>query len=108
MCDYLEREGFQFNWDIDVPRDIVDQTIADQQEWIATFVRNETGINQTYELVEKSYRQAMEQNATDKAQADFDLEDILEATKAGVNADIDAELENDTFELGEVDDFDQG
>jgi hypothetical protein len=108
LCDYLEREGFQFNWEIDVPRDIVDQTIADQQEWIATFVRNETGINQTYELVEKSYRQAMEQNATDKAQADFDLEDILEATKAGVNADIDAELENDTFELGEVDDFDQG
>lgn len=50
----------------------------------------------------------MEQNATDKAQADFDLEDILEATKAGVNADIDAELENDTFELNEVDDFDQG
>lgn len=32
LCDYLEREGFQFNWEIDVPRDIVDQTIADQQE----------------------------------------------------------------------------
>lgn len=106
LCDFLEKEGFEMNWNIDVPRDIVDQTIADQQEWVANFVRDSVGIQQTYDIVEKSYREALETNAMNKATTDINLEEIMEATKAGLNKEIDEELESEVFGFDEPDEID--
>ena len=106
LCDFLEKEGFEIDWTIDVPRDIVDQTILDQQEWVSNFVRDSVGIQQTYDLVEKSYREAMETKAMDKATTELDLETIMENTKAGLNKEIDDELESESFGFDEPDEID--
>lgn len=55
LCNYLEANDFQFEFYDNVQRDIVDRTIADQQNWIRRFVTDASGIiQQEYELIADS------------------------------------------------------
>ena len=99
LCDFLEKNNFQFDWTIPVSKDIVDATIKDQQEWYINFFRDGLGIQQTYDLVEKSYREAMEDKNAAKAQAELNLDEIMNQVKQGLNEEIDEELDNQDFAL---------
>ena len=55
LCNYLEANDFQFEFYDNVSRDVVDRTIADQQNWIRRFVTDASGIiQQEYELIADS------------------------------------------------------
>ena len=103
LCGYLEDKGFQLQFYDGCTRDIVDKTIKDQQEWMRNFILDSTGIQQTYELIEDTYKRSMEEKASKNAFDEVGLDDLLDQAKAGLNASFDAELENEDFDLGEDD-----
>lgn len=101
LCKYLEDNDFQFKFYDGVSRDIVDKTIADQQEWVRNFVLGATGIQQTYEMIEDAYKESLEQEATNKAIAKVPLDQLLQNKREGLNKELDEELENQDFDLGD-------
>ena len=103
LCGYLEDKGFQLQFYDGCTRDIVDKTIKDQQEWMRNFVFDSTGIQQTYELIEDTYKRSMEEKASKNAFDEVGLDELLDQAKTGLNASFDAELENEDFDLGEDD-----
>ena len=100
LCDYLEQNDFQFRFYDGVSRDIVDKTIADMQAWTRQFVLDTTGIQQTYELIEDTYKNKLEKEKTEQATSDVSLDDLLEETKKKFNADFDASLEEEDLMEG--------
>lgn len=103
LCDYLESKGFQLEFYDGCTRDVVDKTIKDQQEWTRNFVLNSTGIQQTYEIIEESFKNKMEREASQEAFDELSLDSLIEETKLGMNREFDEELENDDFDLGDDD-----
>lgn len=108
LCSYLEEKGFQYDFYDGCTRDIVDKTIKDQQEWIRNFVLNSTGIQQTYEIIEDSFKNKMEKETSQQAFDETSLEDLIEATKAGINNSLDEELDGEEFDLDDGDDEEIG
>ena len=104
LCQYLEDNGFQFRFYDNVSRDIVDATIEDQKEWTRNFVLGATGIQQTYELIEDAYINAIEGAKTKEAIDKVSLDEIVGEKLQGINREFDAELEDDDFDLGDFDD----
>ena len=104
LCNYLEEKGFQFSFYDKVPRDVVDKTIADMQEWTVNLVTNATGIKQEYEMIKDAYSEKMEQEKTDVATALTTLDDLIENKRKAINAEVDDTLESDDFELEVPDD----
>lgn len=92
LAEYLEDNGFQFKYYDGVSRDIVDKTIEDQQEWYRNFFANATGIQATYDLIEKGYRTKLEQERTGKAIEETPLDELIEGMRHGANAALDSEL----------------
>lgn len=101
LCKYLEDNNFQFKFYDGVARDIVDKTIADQQEWTRNFVLNATGIQQTYEMIEDAYKENLEQEATTRAVEKVPLDQLLQNKVDGVNKELDEELAGQEFDLGD-------
>lgn len=97
LCDYLEQNDFQFRFYDGVSRDIVDKTIADMQAWTRQFVLDTTGIQQTYELIEDTYKNKLEKEKSEQATSDVSLDELLEQTKQKFNADFDASLDEEDF-----------
>lgn len=101
LCDYLEENGFQFKFYDGCTRDVVDKTIRDQQEWTRNFVLNSTGIQQTYEIIEDTFKNKMEKEAAQEAFDETSLEALIEETKMGLNKEFDDELDAEELDLGE-------
>ena len=99
LADYLESKGFQPNFYDNVERDIVDKTIKDQQEWMINFVRNDIGIKQTYDMIEDTFKTKLEREKSNKAYAETSIEELLDEVKAGINKEVDDQLDNEDFEL---------
>lgn len=99
LCNYLEQKGFQFEYYNNEKRDIVDMTIADIKEWTVNFVRDATGLQQTYTLIEDAYKSSLEQKETDKATSEVSLEDIIENKKQAMADEIDNELDAEEWGL---------
>lgn len=104
LCQYLEDNGFQFRFYDGVSRDIVDATIEDQKEWTRNFVLGATGIQQTYELIEDAYKNALEETKTTEAVNKISLDEIVSEKLQGINREFDAELDQDDFDIGDFDD----
>jgi hypothetical protein len=104
LCNYLEQKGFQFDFYDGEKRDIVDMTIADIKEWTVNYVRDATGIQQTYTMIEDAYKASLEQNKTDAATSKVSLEDIINSKKQGLNEEVDNALEKEEWDM---DDFDE-
>lgn len=105
LCNYLEQKGFQFDFYDGEKRDIVDMTIADIKEWTVNYVRDATGIQQTYTMIEDAYKASLEQNATNIATSKVSLEDIINAKKQGLNEEVDASLEKEEWDIDDFDDI---
>lgn len=101
LCNYLEQKGFKFDFYDGVKRDIVDMTIEDIKEWTVNYVRDATGIQQTYAMVEDSFKTSLEVNKTSEATSKVTLEDLIRAKKEGANEKLDAELESEEWDLDE-------
>lgn len=106
LCNYLEQKGFEFDFYDGEKRDIVDMTIADIKEWTVNYVRDATGIQQTYTLIEDAYKSSLEEQATQEAVSKVSLEDLINAKRQGINAEVDAELENEEWDFDEYEDLD--
>lgn len=104
LCNYLEQKGFQFDFYDGEKRDIVDMTIADIKEWTVNYVRDATGIQQTYTMIEDAYKASLEQNKTDLATSKVSLDDIINAKKQGLNEEVDGALDQEEWDM---DDFDE-
>lgn len=105
LCNYLEQKGFQFDFYDGEKRDIVDMTIADIKEWTVNYVRDATGIQQTYTMIEDAYKASLEQNKTDAATSKVSLEDIINSKKQGLNEEIDDALEKEEWDMDDFEDI---
>jgi hypothetical protein len=103
LCDYLESKGFVFDWDIHEDRDVVDKTIHDQQEYVTNLVKDSLGINETFNTIKKAYEQNKETQEAAKATSDVDLDDLMEATKAGENSQFDEQLDKEDYNIDDAD-----
>lgn len=108
LCDYLEDRGFKFNFYDKVDRDIVDRTIKDQQEWTSNFVRDSTGIKQTYDMIEDLYKMSAEKIAATNAADKVSIEDLVEQAKLAVSSEFDKELDDENEDLEDIDMDDEG
>lgn len=104
LCDFIESSGFQLKFYDNVPRDIVDKTILDQQEWTRKFFETNTGIVQDYQLIEETYKNKLEREKSDDAYSETSLEELLEATKKGNHQDFDENEDVSDFDIGDVSD----
>jgi hypothetical protein len=105
LCNYLEQKGFVFDFYDGEKRDIVDLTIQDIKEWTVNYVRDATGIQQTYTMIEDAYKSSLEQKAADEATQKTSLEDLITEKKMGLNREVDDELENQEWDIDEFDDI---
>jgi hypothetical protein len=106
LCNYLEQKGFVFDFYDGEKRDVVDMTIADIKEWIVNYVRDATGIQQTYSMIEDAYKASLEQNTADAATSKVSLEDIINSKKQGLNEEVDEELDNQEWDIDDLSDID--
>ena len=108
LCDHLENKGFKFNFYDNVDRDIVDKTIKDQQEWTSNFVRDSTGIKQTYEMIENMYKMSAEKIHTTQAADKVSIEDLVEEAKLRVSEEFDKELDDESDDMEDLEMDDEG
>ena len=102
LCNYLEANDFQFEFYDNVSRDVVDRTIADQQNWIRRFVTDASGIiQQEYELIADSWKAKLEEDKTKEATSKVTLEEIVESRKKMEQKIIDDEDEEEEFYFDE-------
>lgn len=97
LCDYLESKDFEYDFYDGVSRDIVDKTIDDMQSWTRNFVANATGIQQTYELIEDTYKNKLEKEKSGQAFDETSLDDLIEQTKKKSSQEFDEELNAEDF-----------
>lgn len=104
LCNYLEENGFRFPFYDKVPRDIVDKTIEDQQQWVRRFVLDSAGIiQQEYEIIADAYKSKLEDEKTNVAINQVTLEELIEQKKQHINEEIDEDLDNENFDFDEDD-----
>lgn len=104
LCNYLEENGFEFTFYDKVPRDVVDKTILDYQQWMRRFVLDSAGIiQQEYEIISDSWKTKIENDKYDEATSKLTLEEIIDQKKRGINEEIDDSLENEDFDFDEDD-----
>lgn len=104
LCNYLEDNGFEFQYYDKVSRDIVDKTIQDQQQWVRRLVLDSTGIiQQQYQVIEDSYRTKAENDKYQEATTKVTLEDIIREKQEKQNEEIDKELEEEDYDFSDDD-----
>lgn len=101
LVDYLEKEGFQFDYYDNVERDVVDKTINDMKEHLKTLVLESTGLEQTLETIKEAYKSEKHDDADDKATKDLPIEELVKQTKDNFNERVDRELEEE--DIGDID-----
>lgn len=101
LGDYIEQCGGNFDYYDNVPRDIVDKTIADFKEYIRILVQDCTGLSATLESISKSYAQKVEENATEDALAEMSLEDLINDNMLGANRELDEQLAAEDIDLSD-------
>lgn len=101
LGDYIEQCGGQFKYYDNVPRDVVDKTIADLKEYIRVLVEDCTGLSATLESISRSYAQKVESDAADAASQELSLEELMADNMLGANHELDEQLAAET----NLDDF---
>ena len=104
LCNYLEENNFEFEFYDKVPRDVVDKTILDYQNWMRKFVLDSAGIiQQEYEIISDSWKTKIESDKHNEETKKLTLEEIIEQRKKGINEELDESLENEDFDFEEDD-----
>jgi len=95
LANYIEKEGFEFEYYDNYERDVVDTTINDIKEYLRTLVLESTGLEQTLETIKRGYEKKKHDDANEKATEEFSLEDAYSQAKEDFNEEIDNELDSE-------------
>lgn len=101
LVEFLEKEGFKFDYYDNVDRDIVDKTIRDIKEHLKTLVLESTGLEQTLQTIKDAYKTEKHDEANDKATKELPLEELTKIAKDYQNDEIDQELQEE--DIGDID-----
>lgn len=109
LVQYIEDQGFEFNFYDNVDRDIVDKSLKDMQVFLQRLVLDSTGLETIFETIRAGARteQALKEDA--ESYEKVSLEDLYQAGIDRANAEFDNELEREADLYGdepdEIDDF---
>lgn len=106
LADYIEKCGGQFKYYDNVPRDIVDKTIADIKNYISDLVINATGLTSMLDNISATYNNKIEMENAESASSDFSIEEIIKKQKEEFDEDTELEELND-IEMDNGDDEDE-
>lgn len=95
LVNYIEKEGFEFDYYDNYDRDVVDTTIKDMKEYLRTLVLESTGLEQTLETIRKVYQEKKHDEASENAAKQMPLEDVISSAKEEFNEKVDSELESE-------------
>ena len=95
LVNYIEKEGFEFEYYDNYERDVVDTTINDIKDYLRTLVLESTGLEQTLETIKRGYEKKKHDEANNKATEEFSLEDAYSEAKQDFNESIDNELNSE-------------
>lgn len=98
LVDFIEQNGYKFNFYDNVDRDIVDKSIKDIKDFITRLVMDTTGLEIVFESINNALKKEVELKATADAYERVPLEDLYEKTLKNMNDSYDGELEAEIFE----------
>lgn len=107
LANYLESNGFEFQFYDKVERDVVDKTINNIQDYLRTLVLESTGLDATLDLIASKYKEDLKEGAAQKAYSELPLEEITKLAKEELSKEIDEELSNETIFEDNDDDEDE-
>lgn len=93
LYDYMEKNGFQFIFYDNNPRDEVDRTIQDMQEYLRKLVLESTGLGTLLEEMARTRIQNAEQDLTDQAAEKMSLDDLMSFSADDMEVDTEADDE---------------
>jgi hypothetical protein len=101
LANYLEENGFKFNFYDEFERDVVDKTINDLKEHLRTLVLESTGLEATLELIAKKYQESEDLQIEEDILRQLPLDEITRIAKEEMNAEIDEILSEEEIIEGE-------
>ena len=93
LYDYMEKNGFQFTFFDNNPRDEVDRTIQDMQEYTRKLVLESTGLGTLLEEMARTRIQNAEQDLTNQAAEKMSLDDLMNFSADDMEVDTEADDE---------------
>ena len=107
LVEYIENNGYEFQYYDNVDRDIVDKTIKDFQQFIRRLFVDATGLDVIYETINKSVKVEDGLNKDAESYEKQPLEDLFTGTLTEENEKFDEEVKNQELTI-EEDDDDEG
>lgn len=104
LVQFIEDQGYQFEYYDQVDRDIVDKSLKDMQAFTRRLVTDSTGLDVIFETISSSLKRedAIKEDAASYEQVP--LEDLYETELEERNKEFDKELEEEAKEMGWGDD----
>lgn len=97
LANYLEGEGFEFEFYDKVERDVVDKTISNIQDYLRTLVLESTGLDATLDLISSKYKEELKEGAAEKAHLELPIDEITRIAKEEQAKEIDDELAQESI-----------
>lgn len=103
LVQFIEEQGFQFEFYDNVDRDIVDKSLRDMQQFLQRLVMDSTGLETIFETIRAGVRteDALKEDA--ESYEKVSLEDLFEAGQSRQNEEFDDELEKEAELFGDED-----
>lgn len=106
LVQYIEEQGFQFNYYDGVSRDIVDKSLIDMQNFIQRLVVDSTGLDVIFETIASGLRREIAVEKDAESFAEVPLEDLYAAELEVRSEEFDNELEEEEVDLSAL--WDEG
>lgn len=104
LVEFIEKNGYQFNYYDGVARDVVDKSIVDIKEYLKRLVLDATGLEVVFEGINAALKKEDAIKADAASYEAIPLEDLYQSSLNKHNVDFDDELEREDFqELDEKD-----
>ena len=101
LVQYIEDQGFEFNFYDNVDRDIVDKSLKDMQVFLQRLVSDSTGLETIFETIRAGVKteDALKEDAASYEKVS--LEDLYQSGVDRMNEDFDNELEREADLFGD-------
>ena len=99
LVQFIEDQGYQFQFYDNVDRDIVDKSLKDMQDFIKRLVVDATGLDVVFETINSALKK---EDAIKKDAENYErmpLEELYQAGLDKTNRDFDEELEKESVNL---------
>lgn len=106
LVQYIEDQGFEFQFYDGVDRDIVDKSLKDMQQFIQRLVTDSTGLDVVFDTINSALKREDAIKKDAESYEKTSLEDLYEAGLQARNEEFDTELEEEGEE--DIEDEDDG